>query len=290
MLTILDAVTDPVGTIEVGYEDLVAQLEKAAELEAAGDYAGAAEILGEISAGFTFSIANASTGGGIIVKAAKSGTDLVSDIIKNTDDALDEVSGSASTGTDLVIYTNAGNALDDWDPPAGYTKNADGTVTSDDGQVYTPVLDGNGNLSTNSNGDPIFNTDSAGTTAQTTLTTPLTTETVIELPVATKAFDFTSSGEGNDLRRFTTLDDTGIRINSGHAYNRTHAGGDVSQIGTMDEIENAILNDILENSRLGSLQAHTTQTHTVQVNGETVGYSLADTPVGVNINYYPAIE
>ncbi|WP_155975153.1 hypothetical protein [Pannonibacter phragmitetus] len=58
----------------------------------------------------------------------------------------------------------------------------------------------------------------------------------------------------------------------------------------MDEIENAILRDIAENSRLGSLQPRTTQTHTVQVNGQAVGYSLADTPVGANINYYPVIE
>jgi len=105
-----------------------------------------------------------------------------------------------------------------------------------------------------------------------------------------RIFDFTTSGSGNDLRRFTTLDGTDVRINSGHAYNRTHAGGDVSQIGTMDEIENAILRDISENSRLGSLQPRTTQTHTVQVNGQTVGYSLADTPVGANLNYYPAID
>ena len=105
-----------------------------------------------------------------------------------------------------------------------------------------------------------------------------------------RTFDFTTNGAGNDLRRFTTLDGTDVRINSGHAYNRTHAGGDVSQIGTMDEIENAILRDISANSRLGNLQPRTTQTHTVQVNGQTVGYSLAETPVGANINYYPVIE
>lgn len=108
---------------------------------------------------------------------------------------------------------------------------------------------------------------------------------------ANRTFNFTSNGaEGNGLRRFTTLDGTDVRINSGHAYNRTHAGGDVSQIGTMDEIENSILRDISSNSRLGNLQPRTTQTHTVQVNGQSVGYTLADTPVGVNINYYPAIE
>ncbi|MCV0349034.1 MULTISPECIES: hypothetical protein [Alphaproteobacteria] len=58
----------------------------------------------------------------------------------------------------------------------------------------------------------------------------------------------------------------------------------------MDEIESAILRDISENSRLGNLQPRTTQIHAVQVNGQVVGYSLADTPVGVKINYYPVIE
>lgn len=73
--------------------------------------------------------------------------------------------------------------------------------------------------------------------------------------------DFTTSGSGNDLRRFTTLDGENITFKSGHAYHRTHAGGDVSTIGTMDQIENAILQDISTNSRLGSLQSRTTQTH-----------------------------
>lgn len=59
----------------------------------------------------------------------------------------------------------------------------------------------------------------------------------VGLDAPNRTFDFTSSGTGNDLRRFTTLDGTDVRINSGHAYNRPHAGGDVSQIGTMDEID-----------------------------------------------------
>lgn len=152
------------------------------------------------------------------------------------------------------------------------------------------MRDASGNVRFDSRGNPVFNTQSAGSTAQTPLTQPSTSGPVINSPGPSRIFDFTSNGAGNDLRRFTKLDGTDIRINSGHAYNRTHAGGDVSRIGTMDEIENAILRDIAENSRLGSLQPRTTQTHTVQVNGQTVGYSLADTPVGANINYYPVIE
>lgn len=72
--------------------------------------------------------------------------------------------------------------MDDWTPPSGYTKNADGTVTAADGQVFTPVKDSDGNIRTNSNGDPIFNTQSGGTTAQTTLTNPSTSGSPIAAP------------------------------------------------------------------------------------------------------------
>jgi hypothetical protein len=47
-------ITDPVGAVEAGYEQLAAQLDEAARLESEGDWAGAAEILGEVSAGFTY--------------------------------------------------------------------------------------------------------------------------------------------------------------------------------------------------------------------------------------------
>ena len=195
--------------------------------------------------------------------------------------------GPAATAQTTALQKQ--KVLAGWEHPAGYTKYDDGTVVAQDGQIYTPSRRSDGTIRTNTLGHPIFNTQSGGTRAQTTLTKPSTSgSTIVVAP--NRTFDFTTSGTGNDLRRFTTLDGSDVRINSGHAYNRTHAGGDVSQIGTMDEIENAILRDISANSRLGSLQPRTTQTHTIQVNGQTVGYSLADTPVGANINYYPAIE
>lgn len=108
------------------------------------------------------------------------------------------------------------------------------------------------------------------------------------LNATNRIFNFSTESVGNDLRRFTSVDGREIRINSGHAYNRTHAGGDVAQIGTMDEIETAILQDISMNTRLDGLQL--TQTYTVQVNGHSVSYTLAMTPNGPVIsNYFPPI-
>ena len=100
-------------------------------------------------------------------------------------------------------------------------------------------------------------------------------------------FGFSASGSGTHLTRTTSIDGTEIRINSGHAYNRTHSGGDVSQIGTMNEIETAVLKDISSNSRLNGLSG-TGNPHTIQVSGQTVICELSDTPVGpVLSNYYP---
>jgi hypothetical protein len=64
--------------------------------------------------------------------------------------------------------------LGDWQPPAGYVRQADGSVVDASGQVYTPVRGADGNIRTNSAGDPIFSTQSAGSTANITLTKPST--------------------------------------------------------------------------------------------------------------------
>ncbi|WP_311135642.1 two-partner secretion domain-containing protein [Yoonia vestfoldensis] len=52
--SILTTITDPVGTVRSGYEGVVTQLNQAKALEAAGDWQGAAEILGQVSAEFTY--------------------------------------------------------------------------------------------------------------------------------------------------------------------------------------------------------------------------------------------
>jgi hypothetical protein len=60
------AVTDPIGTVEAGYEKMLAQLEEAAALEAAGDWAGAADIIGGISANVTATALTGGVGGAAI--------------------------------------------------------------------------------------------------------------------------------------------------------------------------------------------------------------------------------
>ncbi|MDX8350525.1 filamentous hemagglutinin N-terminal domain-containing protein [Cognatiyoonia sp. IB215446] len=57
------AVTDPVGTVQAGYEDVVAKLDEARALEEAGDWHGAAQILGDLSATVTVTTASAGTAG-----------------------------------------------------------------------------------------------------------------------------------------------------------------------------------------------------------------------------------
>lgn len=58
----------------------------------------------------------------------------------------------------------------------------------------------------------------------------------------------------------------------------------------MDEIETTILNDITSDNRLAALPPRTTEKHTVEINSQTVEYTLAHAPVGLSINYYPKIE
>lgn len=66
---------------------------------------------------------------------------------------------------------SSSRALDNWQPPAGYVKNVDGTVThTSSGDVFQPVYISNGQVRTNSSGEPIFQTTSGGSTAHTTLT------------------------------------------------------------------------------------------------------------------------
>jgi len=92
-----------------------------------------------------------------------------------------------------VCFDATNRTLDGWKPPAGYTKNADGTVTSTDGRVYTPLKDADGNIRTNSNGDPIFNTQSGGSTAQTTLTNPSTSGPSAVTPAPNRTGQFTKT-------------------------------------------------------------------------------------------------
>ncbi|MEP4197454.1 MAG: hypothetical protein ABJL99_17670 [Aliishimia sp.] len=58
----------------------------------------------------------------------------------------------------------------------------------------------------------------------------------------------------------------------------------------MDQVETAIINDIASGHKLGSLAPGTTQKHIVEIGRQKLEYTLAHTPVGPSINYYPKIE
>jgi hypothetical protein len=58
-------------------------------------------------------------------------------------------------------------------------------------------------------------------------------------------------GAGHHLRREFSVDGIEIRINSGHGYNRTHASGSVQGYGTMDEIDSAIIDDLVSKVKAG---------------------------------------
>ncbi|MDP8100372.1 RHS repeat domain-containing protein [Phocoenobacter atlanticus] len=68
-------------------------------------------------------------------------------------------------------------------------------------------------------------------------------------PLGLTEHTFEETGEGTDLRRTTEIEGgTKVRINSGHSYSRAHKGGDVRDSGlSMNEIDNAIVNDISNN-------------------------------------------
>ncbi|TCP52764.1 intein/RHS repeat-associated protein [Tumebacillus sp. BK434] len=98
------------------------------------------------------------------------------------------------------------------------------------------------------------------------------------------------TGTGDHLRRSFEIEGNSVRINSGHGYNRSHRSGSVQGIGTMDEIEGAILSDVttLITSRV-ALPTKNTLQRTISVNGSNVGYDLMKIKDGiVSIStYYP---
>ncbi len=87
-----DTITDPAGAVQEGFEAIAERLDEAARLEAAGDWEGAAEIIGEVSAGFTY----AATGAGGTVAA---GTRVLSWVPGPTLRSLDEIVPSSGIPT-----------------------------------------------------------------------------------------------------------------------------------------------------------------------------------------------
>lgn len=125
-------------------------------------------------------------------------------------EALDLPKAGSNGGVSLAT-----RQWDNWQPPAGYTRNADGTVTHNgSGQLYTPVRDASGNVRFDSRGNPVFNTQSAGSTAQTTLTQPSTSGPVINAPATNR----TPESYFGQQRRFWT--DDPVQFNGNRVYQR----------------------------------------------------------------------
>ncbi len=145
-----------------------------------------------------------------------------------------DTTGSASALLRSSIAPNNGVSLpstlwDNWQPPAGYTRHADGSVTHiGSGQTYTPVRDSSGNVRVDGNGNPVFNTQSGGSTAQTTLVNPATSGPTITPPAPntglpsgyTRNADGTIIGPGGGIAR-----DTGHVDASGNIVLRRDSGG-----------------------------------------------------------------
>ena len=80
-----------------------------------------------------------------------------------------------------------------------------------------------------------------------------------------------------------------FQINSGHAYDRAHKGGDVRESGlSRDQIENAIVNDLLTVQDISTIpRVPRYVDKVVEVEGYAVGYRVNVLPNGtVNIGTY----
>lgn len=102
------------------------------------------------------------------------------------------------------------------------------------------------------------------------------------------------TAEGGQYRRILGYDGKKIQINSGHGYQREHpVAGGLEEIGTMNQIESAIVLDVnsavnsgLELPSTGSIE------RIVTVNNNQVGYRLMQTQDGLYrvSTYYPKID
>ena len=108
----------------------------------------------------------------------------------------------------------------------------------------------------------------------------------------THKYEFSEAGTGDHLRRTTDVDGTTVQINSGHAYDRAHRSGDVRDSGlSMDQVDNAIVNDIANNVDIDNLPTvPRTEQRVIDIDGYKLGYDVTVLPNGnVSIStYYPA--
>ena len=95
-------------------------------------------------------------------------------------------------------------------------------------------------------------------------------------------------GDPNSLqyRQVYNVNNIRIQVNSGHAYNRVHSGGNVSDIATMKEAENAIIKDIGVKLQGGVIA---NGDYTVVINGKELVYRIhwVQEINGYGVNYFP---
>lgn len=73
-------------------------------------------------------------------------------------------------------------------------------------------------------------------------------------PSLTNQYKYKEAGEPSNLLRTTEVNGIKVRVSSGHGYNRAHNSGDVRTTGlSMDEIDNAIINDLTSNVDLSKI-------------------------------------
>lgn len=100
---------------------------------------------------------------------------------------------------------------------------------------------------------------------------------------------YTQTGSGDGMRRRCDAGGKKFQINSGHAYDRAHKGGDVRESGlSRDQIENAIVNDLLTEQDISTIpRVPRYVDKVVEVEGYAVGYRVNVLPNGtVNIGTY----
>ena len=90
-------------------------------------------------------------------------------------------------------------------------------------------------------------------------------------------------------RQIYQVDNTKVQINSGHAYNRTHSGGNVSDFASMQETESTIIKDVSYRLQSGTIQ---NGDYSIYVNGMEIIYRIHWVPAinGYSINYFPPVD
>ncbi|AUM95039.1 hypothetical protein [Clostridium sporogenes] len=89
-------------------------------------------------------------------------------------------------------------------------------------------------------------------------------------------------GDGNPKNLIRWFKEEGInfQVKSGYGYNRVHATGEVQHIGSMDELESAIVNNITKMIKNGH-DLSKVNTYKINVNGYDLFYRAIKTGDGV---------